>query len=106
VFSPRLDAAELRASLSLLFQFPANSPLLHLRRGNSIHCGDNCVGLQVPAALPRQMAQNLAYYHRKAARAGLGAPHQAGPEAFAALVELHARRWHERRERLQPSPAT
>lgn len=103
VFSPDAADAELHAALQLLpgplelFQLPATSPLLRLS-GTGVHSSASCVGLPLPAELPRNMAHNLAYYRRKAERAGLSAPRRAGPEAFEALVDLHGRRWHEKHE--------
>jgi CelD/BcsL family acetyltransferase involved in cellulose biosynthesis len=54
--------------------------------------------LSLPARLPPNVAQNLRYYRRRAARAGIGEPERAKPGAFEDLVELHGRRWHERGE--------
>jgi hypothetical protein len=104
IFSPALDEEELRAGLSLLsepldlFQLPAASPLLRLGMSRGVGPGDCCVGLPLPAVLPRNMAKNLAYYRRKAERAGLSGPRRGGSELFDALVELHRRRWQERHE--------
>jgi CelD/BcsL family acetyltransferase involved in cellulose biosynthesis len=53
----------------------------------------------LPAALPRRMAENLRYCQRRAARAGLEI-HRAGtaqtPAALDALARLHAARWRAR----------
>ena len=104
VFSTRLDAEELRAGLAMLpgpldlFQLPAGSPLLAAAKGRGVATSDCCVGLALPAELPHNMAQNLAYYRRRAERELLSPPRRAGPEIFDALVELHRHRWAERHD--------
>lgn len=102
IFSRHVDIEELRDALTLisgpldLFQLPGTSPLLALTMGRGVRPSDCCVGLPLPAQLPGNIVQNLAYYRRRAERSGLSAPRRAGPEAFDALVALHQRRWAEK----------
>ncbi len=88
--------ATLDGSLDL-FQLPESSPLRHAPlppgwTGVDSH-GASCVVLDLAAALPRNITQNLAYYRRRAARAGVGEVVRVGPDAFDVLVDLHTRRW-------------
>jgi CelD/BcsL family acetyltransferase involved in cellulose biosynthesis len=90
--------ASLDAPLDL-FQLPETSPLL--RSAAPAGWSDDparaasCIGLALPAELPRNIAQNLAYYRRRATRASVGNVERLGPDAFADLVDLHTRRWQE-----------
>jgi CelD/BcsL family acetyltransferase involved in cellulose biosynthesis len=106
IFDPDLELAELTGALGLLtdaidlVQLPATSPLLKAplpdgwaeRRGRS----ETCVALPLPARLPRNLSENLRYYRRRAARAGVSEPERASPIVFDEIVELHTRRWRER----------
>lgn len=102
VFLPGLDLSALHeALLGLgepldLFQLPRGSPLLSLaaRQGTAIVEGEPCVAIDLDLPLPAKMAANLAYYRRRAQRAGIVGPSRLGPEGFAPLIELHGRRWN------------
>jgi CelD/BcsL family acetyltransferase involved in cellulose biosynthesis len=108
IFDPELDPAELSDALAELtdlldlFQLSADSLLLKAplpegwceRRRSS----DACADLPLPARLPRNMTENLRYYRRRAARAGVADPERASPSIFDELVELHTRRWRERKQ--------
>ncbi|HHY50750.1 MAG TPA: GNAT family N-acetyltransferase [Alphaproteobacteria bacterium] len=103
VYAPGFDAALLAVLVAGLdapldlFQLPPDSPWLRLP-GSEVRAADPCLAVSLPAAVPRQMAHNLAYYRRRAARAGIGAPVCCGPEAFGDLVALHTRRWRQQGE--------
>jgi CelD/BcsL family acetyltransferase involved in cellulose biosynthesis len=104
VFAPHLELGvladavyELDAPLDL-FQIAPNSPLLAIAAPGRLRQSECCVGLPLPAQLPRHMLDNLHYYRRRADREGVGQAALAGPEAFAHLVALHTQRWHDRQQ--------
>ncbi len=103
VFAPALDLdllAEAVYSLDApldLFQLAPASPLLAIAGAGRVRESECCVGLKLPADLPRHMLDNLHYYGRRAERAGVGAPLSCGPEVFDDLVALHTQRWHDNR---------
>lgn len=108
IFDRELDAGALSrglASLPLplnLFQLPAGSPLLRMTppEGWCARAGpaEACVVLPLPARLGPKLQQNLRYYLRRAARAGIDRPRCGGSDDFEALAALHSRRWRQRGE--------
>lgn len=106
IFDPTLDPATLAQALDRLsepvelFQVEENSLLrrIPLPEGWEERSGtaEPCLELPLPAALSRNMAQNLRYYRRRAERAGVAEPERGGPAAFEDLVDLHGRRWQSR----------
>lgn len=108
LFDPALQpddvaGALVRIKLPLdLFQLPANSLLLRCpvaggwedRKGYS----ETCAVLSLPAELSANMRQNLRYYARRAARAGVNGPKRANASHVQDLAELHTRRWESRDE--------
>jgi CelD/BcsL family acetyltransferase involved in cellulose biosynthesis len=103
IFAPELEPEDLdQALLQLgepldLFQLRADSPLRRMPPPadwtESTGASACCVALALPLHLPRHMAQNLRYYGRRAASAGVQRPERADAAAFDDLVALHTRRW-------------
>jgi CelD/BcsL family acetyltransferase involved in cellulose biosynthesis len=62
--------------------------------------GDPCPAIALPAAVPRDLGQNVRYYRRRAENAGTlrfeRADERNAEELFDALLTLHAARWAER----------
>jgi CelD/BcsL family acetyltransferase involved in cellulose biosynthesis len=108
LFDPELETAMLSRSFAKLrlpidlFQLQECSPLLRMPipEGWSECAGpaESCAILPLPARPGRKMAQNLRYYRRRAARAGIGEPHRGGVSDIDALADLHTRRWSLRDE--------
>ncbi|WP_230530903.1 GNAT family N-acetyltransferase [Microvirga roseola] len=108
IFDPELELAQVSRGLAELgepldlFQLRSGSLLLEAKlpdgwtetRGHS----EPCVEMTLPAELPRNMAQNLRYYRRRADRTGIAEAERAGPDILDELVELHTRRWLSREE--------
>jgi len=101
VFLPGFDVAALREALLQLgepldlFQLPQDSPLLLPDdRYTAVVAGEPCVAIDLRLPLPPKIAGNLAYYRRRAARAGIAGPSQLGPDQLDVLVDLHGRRWN------------
>lgn len=98
-----LDTVAAGAGLPVdLFQLPPGSPLLAMPapagwRDESAE-SEPCPGISLPAELPRNMAQNLRYYRRRAERAGHLEMTCTGHERIEELLRLHAARWRERGE--------
>ncbi|WP_274425727.1 GNAT family N-acetyltransferase [Chelativorans sp. YIM 93263] len=108
LFDPALDRKAVQWAVNGLgepldlFQLPADSPLRQAsapdgwqeRSGYS----ENCAVLPLPARPSAKMNQNVRYYRRRAIRAGVSEPEQAGAEMVGQLAELHTRRWNDRGE--------
>lgn len=98
IFAPDLEPGALAEAIDLLdgpldlFQLPAGSKLAMLAAG-ALRPAEPCPALDLPAEIPHNIAQNLAYYRRKAERTGIEPPQLLDAGGIDALVELHTRRW-------------
>jgi len=85
-----------------LFQLPETSRLLRSPAPEGWNerqsLSESCAVLPLPAELSPNMKQNLRYYSRRAARAGVGEPERLGAGHIEELSELHTRRWERREE--------
>lgn len=92
---------EMEAALDL-FQLPENSPLLRVPAPGGwedrLAFSESCALLSLPAELSPNMRQNLRYYGKRAARAGIAGPERASAANVERLAELHTRRWEKREE--------
>lgn len=108
VFDPSLDPAVLSRGMAALgrpvdlFQLRTGSPLLRMPvpGGWREKAGpaESCAVLSLPMQPNKKMTQNLRYYRRRAARAGLGEPCRGTARDIDALADLHTRRWNGRDE--------
>ena len=108
LFDPTLEPEAVAAALARirepldLFQLPETSALLRSpapegwKERQSL--SESCAVLSLPAELSPNMKQNLRYYSRRAARAGVGEPERVGAGHIEDLSELHTRRWERREE--------
>lgn len=108
VFNPSLAPEDISQAVAALaepldlFQLPPASPLLSAAPPPGWHDrqepAESCATLALPADIPPRMRQNLRYYRRRAARAGIGEAERSGAAALENLAELHTRRWQNRDE--------
>jgi len=108
IFDPALDPGALSQGVAALrrpvdlFQLRAGSPLLGMPTPEGwreqARAAESCAILSLPMQPSKKMAQNLRYYRRRAARAGIGEAGRGSAGDIDRLAELHTRRWNGRDE--------